>query len=157
MYRWKYHLQVDPNTVGREFEAIEKESGQLTRASVVDRARPKDAPLHALFQWDDTIAAEEYRKDQAGKLIQNLVIVQPREEPEKPPIVYRAFVNSNENVQQDGTYINLHRAVSSPETLSILLSNAKRELRSFREKYDLLSELAPIMSAIDSFMGEDAV
>lgn len=154
MYKWKYNLQVDPNTVGKEFEAIEKEKGSITRESVVDRARPENAPLHPLFQWNDTIAAEEYRKVQAHQLISNLVIVQPREEPEKPPIIYRAFVNSSESPCQEGSYINLKKATASPETMSILLANAKRELKAFREKYDMLTDLSPVMSAIDSFIEE---
>lgn len=151
MYKWKYHLQTDPNIVGQEFEAIERENGELTREAVVDRARPENAPLHPLFQWDDAVAAEEYRKEQAHKLICNLVIVKARNEPEKPPITYRAFVNTNESSTTRGRYMNIQAVTENPETHRILLENAKRELRTFMQKYETLQELTELMTIIDEF------
>lgn len=44
--------------------------GNLTAEFVVQAARSKKSPLHSFFTWDDTLAAEEYRKEQARRLIQ---------------------------------------------------------------------------------------
>jgi hypothetical protein len=45
------------------------ESGTLTPGAVVDDASDPASPLHAHFQWDDSIAARAHRLDQARALI----------------------------------------------------------------------------------------
>ena len=152
VYQWKYQLRTDPNIVGKEFEAIEAENGQLTKEAVVDRARNAANPLHDLFQWNDTIAAEEYRKVQAHKLITNLVVVQANVDSQKKPVTYCAFVNVNERVHDEGRYINLQKAIESEEAHELLLKNAIRELQSFKHKYETLSELRPVMNFIDNYI-----
>jgi len=50
----------------------ERGGGTLTPASVVDAARSEESPLHQYFEWDDSIAAEAYRQDQARELIRRI-------------------------------------------------------------------------------------
>ena len=42
--------------------------GKLYPRAVVDAARPAGSPLHGSFEWDDSVAAESYRIEQARKL-----------------------------------------------------------------------------------------
>lgn len=79
---------VDAQTIGEALSQIEKEEGGVTPESVVDAARPEDAPMHPCFTWDDSVAAEEYRKSEA----RNLVRVIQVEVQEREPAV-TAFVN----------------------------------------------------------------
>jgi len=152
IYQWKYQLKTDPNVVGREFEAIEAEKGQITKEAIVDRARDIANPLHDLFQWNDTIAAEEYRKVQAHKLITNLIVVKPQAEPEHKATAYCAFVNVAEKPNSTGRYINLQKAIESEEVHELLVKNAIRELESFRQKYNTLTELLPVLNNIDQYI-----
>jgi len=56
-----------------------KRSGILTPSAVVDEARPEDSPLHAAFEWDDSIAAEKYRLEQARRLLRQVGLFIERE------------------------------------------------------------------------------
>lgn len=48
-----------------------RKEGALTAADVVADARRPDSPLHELFEWDDSVAAERYRESQARSLIRS--------------------------------------------------------------------------------------
>ena len=55
--------------------------GRLTAGNVVEKARDEASPLHSHFEWDDSAAAEEHRKEQARRLIRSVKIrVQTNEE-----------------------------------------------------------------------------
>lgn len=50
----------------------EKNSGLLTPEEVVKSATPKASPLHAMFEWDDRVAASEHRIATARSLIRQV-------------------------------------------------------------------------------------
>lgn len=72
---------VDAQTAGEELDRIRQEYGTLQPATVVDEARPDDAPLHPVFEWDDAEAAERYREHQASTLIRQVKVVVPERDP----------------------------------------------------------------------------
>lgn len=154
-YKWKHNLCVSADTVGEELEAIEQENGRVTKEAIVDRARPEDSPMHPLFEWNDPVAAEEYRKDQAHMIIRNLVIVIAPAEKESEPITFRAFPNANEDPTQEGYYVNIEKAMSDKEISQVLLKNALRELRAFQEKYKALKQLTPVFTVIDEIVNSE--
>ena len=53
---------------------LETRQGTLSSQVVVDEARDISSPLHPFFQWDDSIAAEAYRIQQAESLIRRVKI-----------------------------------------------------------------------------------
>lgn len=55
--------------------SLESRDGVLTPVAVVDEARNPDSPLHGRFEWDDGVAAEQYRLSQAEVLIRRVRIV----------------------------------------------------------------------------------
>lgn len=147
-FKVKGLYDVSPQTVGEEFERIIEDSGELTPTAVVDKSRPEDAPLHKVFEWRDDVAAEKWRENQAQKLIHNVTIVCQKQEEE--PVQVRAFVH----VQKD--YKPIQIVLSDDDMRKELLRNAYRELTSFKTKYQTLSELSPLMLAIDTVIGETA-
>lgn len=36
---------------------------------IVDAAKHRESPIHDAFEWDDSVAATEYRKEQARELL----------------------------------------------------------------------------------------
>lgn len=48
--------------------------GELTAKEILELARPPSSYLHRFFEWDDSVAAERYRLNQARKIIQVLVV-----------------------------------------------------------------------------------
>lgn len=55
-------------------KALEREHGELRPKDVVAFAKPEDSPLHGFFEWDDDVAAEQYRLGQARQLIGRIKI-----------------------------------------------------------------------------------
>jgi len=50
-------------------QLAQKRRGRITPREVVDDARDDASPLHPLFEWNDGIAADRYREEQARVLI----------------------------------------------------------------------------------------
>ncbi len=79
---------VPAQIVGDELERIRKANGeQLDAKQVVENARPDGAPLHNVFIWDDSKAAELWRVCEARKLIRSMCVRVVGSKPEP------AFVN----------------------------------------------------------------
>lgn len=66
----------EANLVGRETEEMSKEGIALTARSLLDRARDRRSPIHSLFDWNDSTAAEKYRRDWAGKLLGSVQVIE---------------------------------------------------------------------------------
>jgi hypothetical protein len=54
---------------------LEEDGGTLTPQSVVEAAKSPRHPLHACFEWDDSVAAHTWRIEQARGLIRSVKLV----------------------------------------------------------------------------------
>lgn len=117
---------------------------EYSLADVVEKAKDKNSEMHSIFEWDDSVAGEEYRKIQAGKMVRNLVIVRNDETEEKTNVRY--FVSTG---KRDSTYTPTRLVVRNQDAYEQLLERAYAELRAFKEKYSTLSELEEILALID--------
>ena len=103
MFKNGYGKQgLDPQVVGEWFETLRKKHGGALRpADVLDAAKDKTSPVHSYFEWDDTKAAEQWRLEQARKLIREVEVTWS--EPKGPRTVEAtirsgpAFVNTERN------------------------------------------------------------
>lgn len=129
---------LTPKQVGEEFERIREAHGELKPEYVVEESRPEGALLHDLFQWNDTIAAELWRKEQASKYIRS-VHVEIRNE--KVTCTVRAFVNVTPAKSQPRQYIPMTEAILNKDAYADLLQQAKEEMAAFVRKYSQLEEL----------------
>lgn len=68
-----------------------EQHGELTAGMVVQSARPKNAPLHPYFEWDDKAAAEEFRLEQARSMIRRVTFVIEDEDEGVPERSVREF------------------------------------------------------------------
>lgn len=151
IYQWKtYSYKTSAAVAGEVCEELDRTVG-LTPENLVDVSRPEDAPLHSEFEWNDELAAEEYRRVQARLLISNLSIV--IEEQKQEPI--RAFFSLQNGFRKNsGTYESTITIMSDDIKREKLLENAKKELEAFKKKYQLLSELADVFEAINLVVNE---
>lgn len=148
VYEWKTNLfKVNANVAGAVCEELQNTVG-LTKESLVDASRPVDAPLHGEFEWDDKIAAEEYRKDQAGLIIRNLTVVM--EENAEEPV--RAFFKTDTG--HKSVFEPIQSIMADSEKRNSLLDIAIKELQSFKRKYSTLKELTLVFEAIDKLNEE---
>jgi hypothetical protein len=68
--------KLTANKVGRELDRVTKANdGALTTKSVVAASRSEKAVLHDCFEWDDSIAAERHREEQARAIITSIRVV----------------------------------------------------------------------------------
>lgn len=142
VYKWKtgYH-KVDAETAGKELNRIKKKRG-LTAKAVVDESRDPKARLHKEFEWNDNIAAERFREQQARILIGDLII---KADTPTGSTQTRGFVK----LSQDSEYESIQEVLADVEATNQLLDRAKTELRWFRDKYSTLKELAGVFAEID--------
>ena len=117
---------------------------EYSLSDVVEKAKDKNSEMHSIFEWDDSVAGEAYRKIQAGKMVRNLVIVRNDETEEKTNVRY--FVSTG---KRDSTYTPTRLVIRNQDAYEQLLERAYAELRAFKEKYSTLSELEEILSLID--------
>ena len=128
----------DANVAAEVCAKLEAE-GRLNAQNLVDVSRDKDAPLHDMFEWDDSIAAEKYREEQAKKIIRSIVYTV-----EDKPITTRMYPSMGSN-----TYQHIERVMKSDEMRKYLLKAAKAELDAFKRKYQILTELSEVFAVID--------
>ena len=114
---------------------------QISPEEVLEKARKKKSELHKCFEWDDSIAAEKYRLNQARMLLRFLVIT-PVKEDDEPVRVYQ--VTSERNVYQPTRLF-----LQNPDEYNALLKRAKNELIAIKNRYKSLSELEAVFAAID--------
>lgn len=143
-YLWQRgsRFKVDPNIAGQMCEELAETVG-LTAETLLNANRPEDAPLHGEFEWDDSIAAEEYRKSQARCIIRCLALVPETEE----TVPVRAFFNIAAS-----DYEPTEMVLRVPEKKELLLDQALKELRAFRAKYAALVQLAGVIKEVDALL-----
>ena len=140
IYQWKSASRIKTNaqTAGEICENLERTVG-LTAQNLLEVSRPEDAPLHNEFEWNDSVAAEKYRKNQARYIIRMLCVAPEKED--KPPV--RAFFT----VAPEQPYENIQRIMVNPEKRTSLLEMAFAEFKAFEAKYAAVSELEPVFVA----------
>ena len=146
-YRKGFNFKVPAQVVGETLEEL-AQNGDLTSARFLEVSRPEDAPTHNLFEWNDSVAAERYRLQQATVAI-NSVEVQIVNEATATVTPQAAFVNVvRKATAQPGSFAPIEIALSDENMRSTLLLNALNELKSFRRKYNQLSELSDVFLEI---------
>lgn len=67
-------MSASPEVVKALHQIAEANNGTLTPDAVVATARNPKSVLHDFFTWDDSIAAQQYRNEQARSLIRSVRI-----------------------------------------------------------------------------------
>lgn len=120
---------------------IETEHGILTAPMVVEAAQKPDSPLHNYFEWDDSVAAKNYRLWQARVLISN---VQVQVLGKKTDAYVNVIVNVNDFPQRG--YVPMERSLTDAEIYRQVLSNARRELEYWQNKYKTIRDLQGVIN-----------
>lgn len=126
-----------------QLQAIRDEHGSLTPALVVDVARDPKHPLHSRFEWDDSIAAEKWRHEQAGQLLR----VTFRPDPEKPTDL-RAFTAIKGEDSPTSEYVPTTEALENPFTRELVLRQMKRDAATFQRRYKHMAEYAAVVASM---------
>lgn len=114
----------------------------ISPEEVLEIAKNKNSELHKCFEWDDSVAANKYRLQQARNVIQFIVKVPDKEE-EQPTRVFQ--ISSRKSTYQPVKFFQRNN-----DEYQVLLERAKAELVSFKKRYQMLSELENVLEAIDN-------
>lgn len=128
----------------------ERNGGLLRPQAVVDEARDEKSPLHSAFEWNDGVAAERYRLDQAQRLIRSFRVV--CEDNGKKTEVPMFIGLSTDRLGDKGNnpYRLSEDVARSQDLLAVAERDALEQLRGLRERYSNLKRLGDIWTAIDS-------
>ena len=114
---------------------------RISPQELLEKARDVNSELHKCFEWNDSIAAEKYRLQQARGILINLVYKEKESNAE--PV--RTFqITSQRNVYQPTVSFLVQE-----DEYQNLLTRAKSELESFKKRYHTLSELQEVFEAIE--------
>lgn len=121
-----------------QLQSIHDDHGKLTPSLVVEVARPADHPLHSRFEWDDSVAGEAWRRQQAHELIRSVKVVYREATDTEPERSVRAFhaVRRADEI----TYESADSIVRDPLTLQILLRDMERDWKQLKRRYAEFSE-----------------
>jgi len=146
---------LDPQMVGEQIEKLRlKRGGSFDAADLVNEARSKNSPLHDIFEWDDTEAAELYRRQQARHLLSCVVMVSEVQNEDKEA-VRRVFVSATD----DGTraYTTVSHILSNTELRAKFLKKLHKELEVLQKRCEMYEDIAvmfiPLVESIEKEVG----
>lgn len=139
--QWKLNgiFKANAEIVDEEIKSLSK----ITPNNMVEFAKNNpDSELYKCFEWDDTIAAQKYRLQQANKILTFLVYPKTRED---LPTVRKYQVTTTAHVFEE-----TKKFLVNQNEYETLLKRALAELQAFKQRYQTLVELQDVISAIDT-------
>lgn len=126
-----------------ELMAVRQQEGKLTPQIVVDVARDPEHPLHSRFEWDDAVAGEAHRRQQAHDLIRKARIVYQAADESGPPRLVRAFVAIP---TQDGHVFDpVEEVVEDPFRRQLALNDMERAWKDLYRRYKEFEEFSAMI------------
>jgi hypothetical protein len=143
---------------GEHIETImEGRDGDATAQVVYEDARKKRSPLHSFFEWDDAVAAEAYRLDQAEYIVRSIHrVVKHDDGSEEEVLAFHSVVVVRPDATAERTYATLARVLSEEELRSQILARAMHEFEQWRKRYNQYQELAPLFKVYEKVKAQVA-
>ena len=137
-FRWKENgpqPKIEADVFGNIVEQIAGDRPPLNvpPEEIVDAARDPSNPIHELFTWNDQVAAEGYRRQQARRYLGLLEVVHVELKEGRGGTSSRAFFS----VKVDGKrgYMSRDNVLSSSDLRLQVMNDAARELESYLTKF----------------------
>lgn len=147
-YKWypqcEFNRKADPVKVGNELSELGE---TVNERQIVDKAKDTTTELNKCFEWNDEVAADKFRLEQARRICTMLHIVyldDKKQEDEKPK-EFRVLMHEPGNPGYTQTMV----IFKQEDRYESLLKQAMYELRCFKNKYSMIQELKPIFDLID--------
>lgn len=121
-----------------ELLSVREAHGKLTPQLVVDVARDPAHPLHSRFEWNDAVAGEAWRRQQAHELIRKAKVVYREADESGPEKSVRAFVAVR---AQDGHVFDpVEEIADDPLRRKMALADMEREWKALFRRYEEFGE-----------------
>jgi|TARA_R100000458_G_C8244855_1_gene223046 hypothetical protein len=142
---------LDPQPIAERLEFLRQENGGSIRPDdVLEDAKNAESPLAVLFTNSIENDAYEYRL-QIARTVINSVRVEVINKETKALDTEYAFVNVRD-VDNSHKYVSLDTVRTDVDIHARVIEEAERRLNQWVNRYDTLSELAPVVKAIKKAM-----
>ena len=140
--------------IDRVIDGLMRQHGRVDQKMLVAEARDPSHPLHGYFEWDDTIAAEKYRENQALQMIMasKFVVMLNKQGQPTPKVAEATAVRKLLPAFDTGGFDLRVNVLNEADARKELIERKKTQLRSWvRESIDI-AELAPLRQAIEALL-----
>lgn len=139
---WKTgYYKADPEQAYKEIMSLE----EITAQNVVNMAKSEESSIHNEFEWDDAIAGNKWRCQQARVLMDNLVIEYESRERDEEPVLIKVLHTTPDRKD----YKPIEFFITHEDEYQKLLNCAIREVKAYQNKYRTISELHGLFAEID--------
>lgn len=142
-YNWKMKglaKRVDPSIAAEELKRIQNIYGSITPEILVKEAKKRNSPLHKIFEWNDTKAAENYRLQQARILLNNIQVTIVTDNESKNISVYEV-TSVKEGYKSIDTF--------SPDDIEYVRITIERDLFFLKKKLSLYKQFDKVLECIN--------
>jgi hypothetical protein len=122
---------------------VRSQHGALTPRLVVESARPAESPLHDRFEWNDSVAGESWRREQARDLIQSVRIEYA--ESKSGPREVRAFVSVRDGSLAEPVFVPVAEAMSDEWLSAQVLADCERAIAELKRRFGHLREFRALL------------
>lgn len=145
IYKWKTGARIkgSAQASGELFEQLSQTEAGLTAETLLNANKPKNAPLHNDYEWNNQKAANQWRLHQSRHFMDSLTVVMVNYETSEELQTRAVHITTEPHKYEPITTI-----IQSESKYECLLSNAFSELQAFQRKYNMLKELTPVFQAI---------
>lgn len=128
--------------------------GILTVAAILAAAKPASSPIHSYFEWDNTRAAEAYRKMQARSLVQLVVAKTMDTSGEDTSVNVRLLYSLPEDRATGGGYRLTTDIIATAESRRKLLASLVQDLRRVEMQLSIFTEYAQTRTKLSHLIKE---
>jgi hypothetical protein len=151
-WMWKpaTRVAIKADVFGEVLEKIRATNdGVASNEAIVEAARPKDSPIHSLFEWDNSAAAEKYRQEQARYYARHVIKVISRPTKEKPAQTRIANIcvkgSDGKSERRDAVLV-----MTDKEMRLQAIEDCLKLLMGIRRRFAHIVELSKIFMVIDT-------
>lgn len=122
---------------------------EKTPVAVVEASRPKKSAIHKLVEWDDDVAATQYRLQQGRDILSSIHVRYETEAPTDPVPAYVVIKRAEVKGSGESVYENTHTALQQPIYRDNVICQALRDLLAWKRRYSAINELAEYIPVIE--------
>ena len=135
----------------RRLQVLYRQHGTLTPDLVVTDARDPESPLHADFEWEDSVAAERYRQAQARQLLASVeVLIRVN----KVKVATVAYVRDPDKAPREQGYSSVAELREDKERAKAALQYELRRIAALLERARRLALALGLAKEVDSLLDE---
>lgn len=151
-YAWNRSRGVEAQIVGDTVTSIAEANGGVCSPSLlVEHARNPDSDLHCLFEWDDHLAAEAHRREQARTIVRELRVIERTDAGERRVQAFVHVLRVEDDTLREG-YRLTKLVVRNRDEHQQMLDEAVAQLRGWRSRYARLEALADVFDVVDDVL-----